>query len=204
MAAAAPPSAITVCALPNNDFEIIAVRLPASRASIAARSPAPPAPITTTSYCCRSMLVIAVRPLVEEAQVGDPACGDSHDVRVGEDHREKGRHRVRAVPRVELGHEVPEPVAQRVLGEMLEPTADDMPAGMAGKRVSPQHHQVNPDDHRTETDAEAAVLTVERDHRVVRIDEQQDRGEEEEVPMEDHDDQREAGLAGVLLVRLGH
>ena len=49
IAAAAPPSAITVCALPNSDLEMIAVFLPASRASIAARRPAPPAPITTTS-----------------------------------------------------------------------------------------------------------------------------------------------------------
>ena len=49
MAAAAPPSAITVCALPNSDLLMIATRLPACRASIAARSPAPPAPITTTS-----------------------------------------------------------------------------------------------------------------------------------------------------------
>ena len=51
MAAAAPPSAMTVCALPNSDLEMIAVFLPCSRASIAARSPAPPAPMTTTSYC---------------------------------------------------------------------------------------------------------------------------------------------------------
>jgi hypothetical protein len=49
MAAAQPPSAITVCALPNSDLEMMAVRLPWLRASIAARSPAPPAPITTTS-----------------------------------------------------------------------------------------------------------------------------------------------------------
>jgi hypothetical protein len=47
--AAMPPSAITVWALPNSDLQTIAVRLPNSRASIAARSPAPPAPITTTS-----------------------------------------------------------------------------------------------------------------------------------------------------------
>ena len=49
IAAAQPPSAITVCALPNSDLEMIAVRLPACRASMAARSPEPPAPITTTS-----------------------------------------------------------------------------------------------------------------------------------------------------------
>ena len=50
IAAAAPPSAITVWALPNSDLQTIAVRLPCWRASIAARSPAPPAPMTTTSY----------------------------------------------------------------------------------------------------------------------------------------------------------
>jgi hypothetical protein len=49
MAAAHPPSAMTVCALPKRDLEMIAVRLPADRASIAARKPEPPAPITTTS-----------------------------------------------------------------------------------------------------------------------------------------------------------
>ncbi len=49
MAAAQPPSAITVCALPNRDLEMIAVFFPRSRASIAARSPEPPAPITITS-----------------------------------------------------------------------------------------------------------------------------------------------------------
>ncbi len=49
MAAAQPPSAMTVCALPNSDLEMMAVFLPASLASIAARRPEPPAPITTTS-----------------------------------------------------------------------------------------------------------------------------------------------------------
>ena len=49
IAAAQPPSAMTVCALPNSDLEMIAVFLPACRASIAARSPEPPAPTTTTS-----------------------------------------------------------------------------------------------------------------------------------------------------------
>ncbi len=49
MEAAQPPSAITVCALPNRDLEMITVFLPCSRASMAARSPEPPAPTTTTS-----------------------------------------------------------------------------------------------------------------------------------------------------------
>jgi hypothetical protein len=54
MAAAMPPSAMTVCALPSRDLQTTAVRAPLSWASIAARKPAPPAPTTTTSYSCRS------------------------------------------------------------------------------------------------------------------------------------------------------
>lgn len=54
IAAAQPPSAITVWALPNSDLVTTATRRPRSRASMTARNPAPPAPITTTSYWCRS------------------------------------------------------------------------------------------------------------------------------------------------------
>src|SRR5215831_9715064 len=49
-AAAIPPSAITVCALPRSDLQTSPTRTPADEASIAARNPAPPAPITRTSY----------------------------------------------------------------------------------------------------------------------------------------------------------
>ena len=50
MAAAMPPSAMTVWALPRSDLQTSAVRAPWAEASIAARSPAPPAPMTRTSY----------------------------------------------------------------------------------------------------------------------------------------------------------
>ena len=49
-AAATPPSAMTVCALPSSDLQTSPTDAPASAASIAARSPAPPAPITRTSW----------------------------------------------------------------------------------------------------------------------------------------------------------
>ena len=48
-AAAMPPSAITVWAFPRSDLHTTAVLAPRACASIAARSPAPPAPTTTTS-----------------------------------------------------------------------------------------------------------------------------------------------------------
>ena len=50
IAAAMPPSAITVCALPSRDLQITPQEAPAAEASIAARRPAPPAPTTSTSY----------------------------------------------------------------------------------------------------------------------------------------------------------
>jgi hypothetical protein len=50
IAAAMPPSAMTVCALPKSDLQIKPTLTPAADASIAARSPAPPAPMTSTSY----------------------------------------------------------------------------------------------------------------------------------------------------------
>ena len=50
IAAAMPPSAMTVCALPRSDLQISPTLTPAADASMAARKPAPPAPITSTSY----------------------------------------------------------------------------------------------------------------------------------------------------------
>src|SRR5713101_1008309 len=49
-AAAIPPSAMTVCALPSNDLQTTATSAPIAEASMAARRPAPPAPITRTSW----------------------------------------------------------------------------------------------------------------------------------------------------------
>ena len=49
-AAAMPPSAMTVCALPSSDLQTRPTLTPPADASIAARSPAPPAPMTRTSY----------------------------------------------------------------------------------------------------------------------------------------------------------
>ena len=51
-AAAMPPSAMTVCALPSSDLQTSPTDTPAADASMAARSPAPPAPITMTSCSC--------------------------------------------------------------------------------------------------------------------------------------------------------
>jgi hypothetical protein len=57
-AAATPPSAMTVCALPRSDLQTSPTFTPPADASIAARSPAPPAPTTRTSYSCISCSAI--------------------------------------------------------------------------------------------------------------------------------------------------
>src|SRR5690606_3540693 len=107
-----------VCALPNSDLEITAVLQPASRASIAARSPAPPAPITTTSYWCRSIFVIACPFSVEEPQIREPPGGQGHDVEVRQRQRAQGDPGELHVSCVDLGDEGPPAVADRVLGEV--------------------------------------------------------------------------------------
>src|SRR3954447_9151098 len=133
-----PPSAMTVCALPSSDLHTTAVRAPASWAAIAARRPAPPAPMTTTSYACSSSSTIRRTLSSEEPGVGDRAAGHQEDVEVGERDAEQGDPGERRMAGVQPRDHRPEPVAQRVPGEGVEPAADDVPARMAGQRVQPQ------------------------------------------------------------------
>src|SRR5262245_52185162 len=129
IAAAAPPSAITVCALPNSDLEMMAVFRPASRASIAARSPAPPAPMTTTSYWCLSSSVIDVTS-ADEPQVGEPSGGDRQHIEVGHQERAQRDPGPLHVLLVDFRHPTPHPVPDGVPGEVLQPAADQVPAGV--------------------------------------------------------------------------
>src|SRR5690606_38023346 len=111
IAAAAPPSAMTVCALPKRDLEITAVFLPASRDSMAARRPAPPAPRPPPSYWCRSMSSRSPPASLEPPQVVDPPGRDRHDVRVRDRQCGQGDPRDLHVSGVQLRHEGPPPVA---------------------------------------------------------------------------------------------
>src|SRR3954463_12407230 len=145
MDAAMPPSAMTVCALPSSDLQTTATFAPALCASMAARSPAPPAPMTTTSYSWTSVVPEAPVGVVMS---GDPdlvvdAVGADHpDVHVGERDTEQGDPGELHVAVVELGHPGPEPVAHRVLGEVVEAAAHDVPAAVAAQAVQPQQRRV--------------------------------------------------------------
>ena len=85
-AAAIPPSAITVCALPSSDLQTSAVVAPSADDSIAARIPAPPAPITTTSWSCVSRSIATS----EDPRVVEDAGRGEADVEVGETRRSRG------------------------------------------------------------------------------------------------------------------
>src|SRR3954464_10828510 len=203
IAAAIPPSAITVCAFPSSDLQTTAVRAPLSWASIAARRPAPPAPTTTTSYSCFSSSIS--RAPSEEAKVGDRVRGEQEDVEVGERDAEQRRPGELHVVGVQPRDDRPEAVAQRVPREVVEPAADDVPAGVAGQRVEPQQAGVGQQDERPETHVPpGAGLVAEGQHDVVGEDEVEDEAGVEEVPVHVLEDQREPRLAGVPLVRLGH
>src|SRR6478609_8366897 len=131
MAAAIPPSAITVCALPSRDLQTIAVLAPASWAAMAARSPEPPAPITTTSYWCFSTVpgwaagVVSVMSVTssEEPRVVEDPGRQQGDVEVDQGDGEQRVPGEVGVPDVELRDEGPHPVADRVLREVAQPAA---------------------------------------------------------------------------------
>ena len=61
IAAAMPPSAMTVWALPRSDLQTRPTDTPWPAASMAARRPAPPAPMTRTSCSCVSYSTVAIR-----------------------------------------------------------------------------------------------------------------------------------------------
>src|SRR4029077_15151006 len=119
-AAAIPPSAITVCALPNNDLQTRPTRTPAAEASIAARNPAPPAPMTRTS-CSRvsysgmgvveafvreqfhPLQRISLHRLNDSEIMPDSHCAEAH-VEIGEANPKQTHPRPKHVATIETGH----------------------------------------------------------------------------------------------------
>src|SRR4029078_3828189 len=109
-AAATPPSAMTVCALPSSDLQINPTFTPPADASIAARSPAPPAPMTRTSYSCVSgvCMVYKVRwdstsVASENPEIGPDAHRTEPHVDIRECDREQAAPGKELMPPVETG-----------------------------------------------------------------------------------------------------
>src|SRR5262245_42737908 len=180
MAAAMPPSAMTVCALPSSDLQTSAVRAPRSWASMAARRPAPPAPMTTTS---NSWVSCSAMGLEHQPRVADDAGRDQPDIQVGQGHEDQADPGPARVPGVEGRHLAPHPVADGGLGEAVEAAAAEVPAGVAGQGVEGQEDGVDEQDYGAEADA-PPVGEVERPQRVPGEDHRERQGEVEEVPVD--------------------
>src|SRR5580765_6290100 len=110
-AAATPPSAITVCALPRSDFDTTPTETPAADASMAARSPAPPAPTTSTSYdAVRGSPLTRASGSAESGSQDPPVVPDPHGAQPHVDVAEPDRHQAapgeQLVPAVEAGDAV--------------------------------------------------------------------------------------------------
>src|SRR5205814_3366180 len=128
-AAAMPPSAITVCALPSSDLQTSPTDTPAADASMAALRPAPPAPMTSTSCSCvwYSGIIVFSRgplaPLFAASLAGTPspraARGSSEDPEVRP-------HAHRAQPDVEI---------RKTDAEQAGPGPDHVPAIEAADAV---------------------------------------------------------------------
>src|SRR5688572_27656603 len=115
-----PPSAMTVCALPRSDLQMTPVERPPVAQEIAARSPAPPAPTTSTSCSTRwrSFSSSATVLLLDFARLAarseSPRVVVVHNAHRNEphvdrgprhpDHRDPGEEHV---PLVQPGHEAP-------------------------------------------------------------------------------------------------
>src|SRR5262249_53290155 len=157
-AAAMPPSAITVCALPRSDLQTSPTDTPAADASMAARSPAPPAPITSTSCSWVSYSAMSKDP-----QVGNDAQRTQADVEVGETHGKQRQPCPFHVAFVEQGADPPQPVTRLEFGggvraaEAVHPPPDQVPHRVTAQGKGGQENHVHHHDERAEADAELAA-----------------------------------------------
>src|SRR5690349_20848381 len=202
IAAATPPSAMTVWALPSRDLQTRPTLTPAALASMAARSPAPPAPMTSTSTACVSIwssasdASVTRDPALEpDLRVGQEPRLERPDVDVGERDRDEARPGPPHVVPVEVRQPLPERVADaasRGAGEAVDPPADEVPQRVARERVAGQERRVEEEHHATEPDPRvrdpvADLPSGPVDEALDDVqpqEEQRDEGEVQHVPME--------------------
>src|SRR3990170_427130 len=207
-AAAMPPSAITVCALPSSDLQTRAVRAPWAEASMAARSPAPPAPMTITSNSCVSYSGIAssgqltVCPLevAPGVRVRDVPVRHQPDVHVREDDPDQAGPGPEAVVNVPQGDVVPDTLAGPCPGgaaKAVQAAADQVPDRVAGKRVHHEEEGVHTKDERAQPDTPALVRGMEAADGADPEEHHEDERDVHEEAVQVLEDQREAGLAAV-------
>src|SRR5439155_16104189 len=118
---------------PSSDLHTSPVRAPASAAAIAARSPAPPAPITNTSTSW-----VSYSAMSEEPRIVDGPRGHEPDVQVGQGHHDQARPREEHVALVQPRQPFPDPVAHRSSRALVHGAPEDVPSRVARERVPPE------------------------------------------------------------------
>src|SRR6476659_4235590 len=136
-AAATPPSAITVCALPRSDLQTRPTLAPALAASIAALSPAPPAPTTRTSCEC-----VSYSATLEQSPVGPYPHGEHANVDVAERDHHEAAPRPPHMAAIEAAHAIVRFLADGRAGKAVEIAADEMTERVTAERVTPEQDYV--------------------------------------------------------------
>src|SRR5688572_8891338 len=163
IAAAIPPSAMTVWALPRSDLVMTATLTPRAEASIAARRPAPPAPITRTSVSITGNCIVGVsrrpglqarRRVSENPEIRPDPHGQHPDIQVREADPDQTGPRPLHVPPVQAAHTGVCALANRPARHDIERAAGEMAERVTTKSVEPQEHHVRREDQRPDADAE--------------------------------------------------
>src|SRR6267378_126151 len=113
-AAATPPSAMTVWALPRRHLQTMPTETPAAEASMAARRPAPPDPITNTS--CST---VSKSGILKNSHVFPHAHRTKPDVDVSEHHAEKAHPGPEHVTAVQATHAGIRGLTERGFGKLI-------------------------------------------------------------------------------------
>src|SRR5207249_7306321 len=127
---------------------------------------------------------------------------EESDVRVSAADDDEARPGPARVPRVQGIGPAPQAEPERLAVEGIEVPTDEIPQGVAARRVPRQEDHVREHEDRAEPDAEVAV-EVEREKYVPPQEDEERRREDERVPVRVWDEEREARLAGVARVRVG-
>src|ERR1041385_777072 len=175
-----PPSAMTVCALPRRLLLITPVDSFSALHSMAARRPAPPAPMPSTScsMVCNSDASRAMAlPAVEV--VDDVHRTETH-VDVGHhdpDEAGPGELHVTRIEPARLLERAERDGRLATIAHAVLPTTDEVAERVAAKRVAGDQHDIDRQDDAADADAGHAVL----EERLERTFPEQDDEHEREV-----------------------
>src|SRR5664280_606592 len=142
-------------------------------------------------------------PLEVEAVVVDGPAGHQPNVEVGEGHEAQAHPGEQHVPAVQGGEELPDPVPDGGLGELLDPTTAQMAACMAAERVRPQEEGVDQQHRGPDAEPEADAGLTEGHEGVDGQDDVEHQAGIEEVPVDVLQQQRKSRLTAVGAVCVG-